>query len=211
MYSVIRKVHLWLAVPFGVLIFVICLTGLILLFEPAHAQGSQRPEFFLDVMRLHRWLMDAPAQKGMMTTGKMIVGISVIAFVLILISGIVLWWQRARHGIRKNLRIVTSKGWFPMIDTLHVAGGIYTVAFLLVMALTGLTWSFGWYRTWFNAIFGIEKGSHVVYAIHTGAFGGLATQIIWGLSALMGIALVITGYCIWIRRLRLPKANSLRK
>lgn len=205
MNKFIRKVHLWLAVPFGLLIFIICLTGLILLFEPAHDPSSQRPEFFLDVMRLHRWLMDAPAQKGMMTGGKMIVAISTIAFVLILLSGIVLWYQRARHGVAKSLTIVTSKGWFPLCDTLHVAGGIYSAIFLLVMALTGLTWSFGWYRTWFNTLFGIEKGSHVVYAIHTGAFGELATRIVWGTSALMGMILVITGYAIWIRRLRLPR------
>ena len=28
--------------------------------------------------------------------------------------------------------------------------------FLLAMALTGLTWSFGWYRTGFYKVFGVE-------------------------------------------------------
>ena len=39
---------------------------------------------------------------------------------------------------------------------LHVAGGMYALFFLLAMALTGLTWSFGWYRTGFYKVFGVE-------------------------------------------------------
>ena len=39
---------------------------------------------------------------------------------------------------------------------LHVTGGMYTLIFLLAMALTGLTWSFSWYRTGFYKVFGAE-------------------------------------------------------
>ena len=42
---------------------------------------------------------------------------------------------------------------------LHVAGGMYALLLLLVMALTGLTWSFGWYRTGFYALWGGEMQS----------------------------------------------------
>ena len=39
---------------------------------------------------------------------------------------------------------------------MHVAGGMYALIFLLAMALTGLTWSFPWYRTAFYKVFGVE-------------------------------------------------------
>ena len=40
---------------------------------------------------------------------------------------------------------------------LHVAGGIYAAVLVLAMALTGLTWSFGWYRTTVYKLFGAES------------------------------------------------------
>jgi uncharacterized iron-regulated membrane protein len=39
---------------------------------------------------------------------------------------------------------------------LHVAGGFYALVVLLAMALTGLTWSFPWYRTAFYSVFGVD-------------------------------------------------------
>lgn len=201
MYKFLRKVHLWLSVPTGLVIALICATGCVLLFEPSHGGGAERSEFFLDTMRLHRWLFDVPAEKGMMTSGKMIVGISTVAMVLVLISGIAMWWMRSRHALGANLKINLHHGWHSFWQSLHTAGGIWVVVFLLTMALTGLTWSFGWYRAGFNSLFGIAKGSHVVYMVHSGAFGGIVTKILWLCAAAIGITLPFTGYYLWIRRL----------
>lgn len=44
---------------------------------------------------------------------------------------------------------------------LHVAGGMYALLLILVMALTGLTWSFGWYRTAFYTVFGVDTPSRM--------------------------------------------------
>lgn len=208
MYKVIRKLHLWLSVPFGIVIAVICLTGLILLFEPAHEHGAQRPEFFLDVMRLHRWLLDAPAQKGAMSVGKFVVGLSVVAMVLIMFSGIALWWLRARRGLRRSLKLRVGHGWHLFLTSLHTAGGMYVVLILLVLALTGLTWSFGWYREWFKSLFGIETSSHIIYEIHTGSVGGIVTKVIWFVAALIGFTMPLTGYYIWFHRLWLRSDRS---
>lgn len=41
-----------------------------------------------------------------------------------------------------------------------------------------------------------------VYSVHIGAFGGLTTRIIWAFAALIGATLPLTGYYLWIRRLR---------
>lgn len=200
MYKNLKKLHLWFSVPLGIVMFVICLTGLILLFEPAHGHGAERPEFFIDVMRLHRWLFDVPAQKGAMTIGKMVVAISTICMAVSVISGIALWWMRARHALSRNLKITCNKGFKQFVISLHTNGGIYVALFLLLLALTGLTWSFGGYRSFVNALFGIEQGSHVIYAIHTGAIGGIVTKIFWGIAVLTGATLPLTGYYMWFKK-----------
>lgn len=179
----------------------LCATGLILLFEPEQVGDMGRSKFFLNVMRLHRWLFDLPPQKGAMTTGKMIVGITAICMVIVIVTGLVMWYLRARRAPVKNLQISFSKGFRMFCTSLHVSGGFYVSIFLLIMALTGLTWSWGWYREGFNALFGIAKGSHVVYLIHTGAIGDIFTRILWFLTALIGFCLPLTGYYMWISRL----------
>lgn len=202
MYKNLKRIHLWFSVPLGLVMALICITGFILLFEPSHAGGGERPDFFLNVMRLHRWLFDLPAQKGAMTTGKMIVAISTICMSISVISGIILWGMRARRALSKNLKITFNKGVKEFFISLHTSGGIYVSIFLLLIALTGLTWSFGGYRTFVNSLFGIAKGSHVIYAIHTGAFGGIVTKLIWGISVLTGLTLPLSGYYMWLTRIK---------
>ena len=41
-----------------------------------------------------------------------------------------------------------------------------------------------------------------LYSVHTGTFGGLPTRILWFLASLFGASLPITGYWLWLRRLR---------
>lgn len=222
-----RKVHLWLSVPFGIIIAIICFSGAMLVFEqeitqaansdfykvdangrkpipidslanavqatlpdsvevtgavvsasPSEAyrfnlskprrasivvdqytgeiRGKVKRAPFFDVMfRLHRWLLNPPAKEGI-AWGKMIVGVSTLMFVFVLISGIVIWWPRTKKALVNSLKINASHGWRRFWHGLHVAGGMYALILLLAMALTGLTWSFGWYRTGFYKVFGVE-------------------------------------------------------
>lgn len=46
MYKTIRRLHLWLSVPFGIVIAIVSFTGFILLFEPQHGSGVERSVFF---------------------------------------------------------------------------------------------------------------------------------------------------------------------
>ena len=58
--------------------------------------------------------------------------------------------------LKNRLKISFRNGWQRLCYGLHVAGGMYVVLLLLIMALTGLTWSFDWYRTGFYKVFGVE-------------------------------------------------------
>ena len=118
---------------------------------------SERSGFFMFMFRMHRWLLDSmnPGNEGIFW-GKMIVGVSTLLLVFVLISGIVIWWPRTRKALMNSLIITATKGWRRFWYDLHVAGGMYALIFLLAMALTGLTWSFPWYRTAFYKVFGVE-------------------------------------------------------
>lgn len=236
-----RKIHLWLSVPFGLLISIICFSGAALVFENeimewcqpefyyvkkveatplpmetllsrvaetlpdsvtvtgvsvaadperayqvAIAPGRrasiyvdqytgeikgkhERAGFFYTMFKLHRWLLDSMKPDGGIFWGKLLVGTSTFMFVFVLISGIVVWWPRTKKVLKNSFKITTHKGWRRFWYDLHVAGGIYTFVFLLAMALTGLTWSFSWYRTGFYKVFGAEVpqgGGHGKRATH---------------------------------------------
>lgn len=115
---------------------------------------SERPAFFAFMFRLHRWLLDSMKPGETVFWGKTVVGVSTIAFVIVLISGLSIWWKNSLKVMKSRLKISVSKGWRPFWYRLHIAGGAYACIFLLAMALTGLTWSFGWYRTGFYKLFG---------------------------------------------------------
>ena len=229
MKKIFRKIHLWLSVPFGLIITLVCFSGAMLVFEneanewfrrdlyyvetvkgsplpmdklleqvattlpdsvavtgvsissdPGRAYQvslskprraslyvdqytgevkgkSERSGFFMFMFRMHRWLLDSmnPGNEGIFW-GKMIVGVSTLLLVFVLISGIVIWWPRTRKAVMNSVKITATKGWRRFWYDLHVAGGMYALIFLLAMALTGLTWSFPWYRTAFYKVFGVE-------------------------------------------------------
>lgn len=219
MRKLFHQIHLWLSIPLGILILVICLTGAILVFEKEITQimypetlttqvegqhgRKQRPEFFRQVRALHRWLLDAPAKKGESSAGKTVVGITTVAMTVILISGVIIWFPRNRRTLKNRLQISCTKGWRRFWYDSHVALGFYSTLFLLIMALTGLTWSFSGYRTFMYDLFSnlpIDNLRRFFYSLHTGTWGGLTTRILYFLTALSGGILPLSGYYLWWKK-----------
>ena len=251
--KILRKIHLWLAMPFGIVISIICLTGALLVIEkpvtrmlypdfynevptthvqnsPHTTQGSpltvgtshdvpenrqmelhkvekpkkKRLPFFRKVMQLHRWLLDPPAKKGEKSVGKIIVGVSTVAFVFTLISGMFIWWPRNGKVLLNRLQVKFSKGWRRFLLDAHVSLGFWTFLLLLLMALTGLTWSFSSYREIFYMLLGSDgtdaETRRLVMSLHTGTWGGALTQTLYFLAALIGGTLPLTGYYLWWKR-----------
>ena len=232
MKKIFRKIHLWLSIPVGLFISLICFSGAILVFETeitecinrklyvvdksngerlpvseivqkvtaelpdsasvSSVQISSNPKrtyrlgiegqnrtsvyvnpytgeivdththkpnnFFGQVRQLHRWLMFRGYSR---IIGRRIVGISTIVMVVILLTGLIVWLPKNRKMARNRLRIRFRSGWRIFWYDFHVAIGFYATLLLLVMALTGLTWSFGWYRNVFYSAFGVEtRQSH---------------------------------------------------
>ena len=222
--KVIHLLHLWIALPLGIIFSVICLTGAILVFEnetlqllnPQADVSSMRkhaPErrelvgydFFRETLRLHRWLLDAPAKKGERTAGKEIVGYATLGMTVVLLSGLVLWWPRNKRVLQNRLSVSTKKGTRRFLYDAHVSLGFYATVLLLVMCLTGLVWSFTWWREAFWAIFDFipqEGRKRFLYTLHTGLWGGTWTQVLYFLAALVGATLPLTGYYLWWKKKR---------
>ena len=224
-----KKLHLWLSLPFGLIIMTTCLTGALLVFEKeitelvrhdsytipvrktqslslqsllervaretpdsvqitsvtipsdfrrAYTVGLSKPRragvlvdpytgkivgqsgrlpFFTTVRELHRWLLNSmkPDSEGIFW-GRVIVGTSTLLFVFILLTGLFLWWPKKLKGVGKRLKISLRQGRQRLFYDLHAVGGVYVFVLLLAMAMTGLTWSFEWYRTGFYKVFGAE-------------------------------------------------------
>lgn len=219
MRKLFAKIHLWISLPLGILFSVICLTGAILVFENEALQllnpsadvmsmGKHAPErkelvgydFFHSTLRIHRWLLDAPAKKGERTVGKEIVGYSTLAMTIVLMSGIIIWWPRNRKVLKNRLSVTCSKGSRRFWYDSHVSIGFYATLLLLIMCLTGLVWSFtGWREAFWNLFDFIppEGRKRFLYTLHTGSWGGLPSKIIYFLAALTGAVLPLTGYYLW--------------
>lgn len=107
--------------------------------------------------------------------------------------------------MKESLKLPLRRGLRRWLYGLHVAGGIYVVVFLLLMALTGLTWPFPWYRMAFYELFGLSfpEGKCLVYALHVESWGGWATRILYFIAALVGATLPLTGYYLWGRKMKL--------
>lgn len=160
----------------------------------------ERLPFFRTMFRLHRWLMDTRPQDGGIFWGKMVVGISTLLMVIVIITGIVIWVPKNVKSLKMRLSVTLRKGWRRFCYDLHVAGGIYVAILLLVMALTGLTWSFEWFREGFYGLFGNGMTRRLVYSIHVGSWGGMVTRILWFVAAMIGALLPLTGYYLFFKR-----------
>ena len=113
--------------------------------------STSSSEFFMTMFRLHRWLMlDS-------SIGRPIVGWATIIFVLLTITGMVIWFPQKVKAWKQGLKIKWNGNWKRFNHDLHNALGFYSAIFLLIMGLTGLQWSFDWYRTGLYNVLGVDR------------------------------------------------------
>jgi sulfite reductase (NADPH) flavoprotein alpha-component len=111
--------------------------------------GQPRGEgFFRFTMQLHRWLAAGE-------WGKQIVGASTVALVFFCASGLYLRWPRRWASLRAWLHLDTRLTGRRFLWHLHSVVATWLLVPYLVMALTGLWWSYGWYREGVNALAGM--------------------------------------------------------
>lgn len=109
---------------------------------------EQKKHFFSIVNKLHRSLL-------LGKTGKLITGCSCIIFIIILLSGLFLWWPKKLKNLKQRLTIKWDASFKRVNWDFHSTLGFYSFLFLLIIALTGLTWSFKWFE---NSLYYLTDG-----------------------------------------------------
>ncbi|MCP3412092.1 PepSY domain-containing protein [Bradyrhizobium sp. CCGB01] len=110
----------------------------------ASVLGSPRgEEFFATVRRLHRWLLIPGDAKGW---GRQITGVAALGLIVMLISGLVLRWPRRASSVKMWLKPNLGLGGRGLHRSLHAVIGTWVLPVYLVMTLTGLWYSFDWYK-----------------------------------------------------------------
>lgn len=104
-------------------------------------------EFFRTTMQLHRWLAAGE-------WGKQIVGASTVALVFFCLSGLYLRWPRRWASLRAWLHLDMRLTGRRFLWHLHSVVATWLLVPFLVMSLTGLYWSYGWYREGLYALTG---------------------------------------------------------
>lgn len=113
-------------------------------------------KFFMTIMGLHRWLLLDH------DIGRPITGTATLIFILIEITGLILWlpaklksWKKW-NAWKAGFKIKTDARWKRINHDLHNTLGFYTFLLITLMALTGLCFSFEWFRNGVGNVFGAK-------------------------------------------------------
>ncbi len=108
--------------------------------------------------RLHRWLA---LEGNTQAVGKHLVALSTIAAILLSIGGVIVYYPRIKRGFTKSLKLNSNCKGRAYLSNLHSVFGMWTLPFMLIMSLTGLYWSYDWYREALFSIAGVEMQKRV--------------------------------------------------
>ncbi|WP_313564977.1 PepSY-associated TM helix domain-containing protein, partial [Acinetobacter sp.] len=106
-------------------------------------------EFFQFVQQLHRNLTVGPV-------GKQITGACTLMLIFFVLSGLYLRWPK-RHSIKQWFFVKPQLKGRNFIWDLHAVVGTWVVIFYLILACTGLYWSYDWWRNGMFKVLGVER------------------------------------------------------
>lgn len=115
--------------------------------------------FFRTTMQIHRWLAAGDV-------GKQIVGASTVGLIILSLTGLYLRWPRSWLSWRGWFKLDLAHRGRSLLWELHSVIGTWVLPFYLLASLTGLYWSYDWYR---NALFDITGAPRPQQARPAGA------------------------------------------
>lgn len=118
---------------------------------------NSKTEFFQVILQMHMNLLLGKKY------GTWVVGISTIIFVVILISGMVLWWPKRWKGktLKRSLWIDWKSKWKRLNYDLHNVLGFYSLLISLVLAITGLVFTYPSFKKAYISFFNSFDGSEI--------------------------------------------------
>ncbi|ANH61737.1 PepSY-associated TM helix domain-containing protein [Dokdonia donghaensis] len=114
--------------------------------------------FFAFILKGHMrlWLPKA--------IGEQVVGVSILLFILIIISGFIIWIPKKRKNLKQRLKFDWKKTtrWKRKNFDLHTVTGFYICSFALIVAFTGSMISYNWLKYVVYKSTGGEKSPYFI-------------------------------------------------
>ncbi len=79
-------------------------------------------------------------------TGQTVCASATLIFVVILLSGLFLWWPKNKGSIKQRFTIKWNSRWRRINHDLHSVLGFYAFSIALILALSGLVFGFNWFK-----------------------------------------------------------------
>ena len=105
--------------------------------------------FFQFVQQLHRNLTVGPV-------GKQITGACTLMLIFFVLSGLYLRWPK-KHSLKQWFMVKPQLKGRNFLWDLHAVVGTWVVIFYLLLACTGLYWSYDWWRSGMFKVLGVEQ------------------------------------------------------
>ncbi len=99
-----------------------------------------RYEFFNMMEQLHRQLLLVKP------VGSVIIGSCILLFLLMMITGFILWLPKNIKQLKAHLTVKWKAKWKRVNYDMHNTFGFYVLPIAMIIAITGLVWSFKWWE-----------------------------------------------------------------
>lgn len=101
-------------------------------------------EDFFQIVKMMHWSLLLRTD-----IGQPIVGWSTFVFLLLLITGVILWWPYNKNARKQRFRFQWKKNhsWKRKNYDLHSILGFYLAIVLFIIGITGLVWAFQWMKS----------------------------------------------------------------
>ena len=213
LHRALFQVHLWLGTLAALYVTVISLSGSMIVFrnqlESSAAANSHR-------FRAIEWLVNFHENLLAGDVGRRLNGIGAIAFLLICLTGAVIWWPGIAHW-RRSLGVNWRSSLARVNWDLHNMLGAWSFLFLAIWGLTGIYFAFPELSYPLVDSDPSNASRLVRFAdaallwftnLHFGRFGWPA-EALWTLIGLVPAVLVFTGVFMCCHRLLIRKGAAL--
>lgn len=96
-------------------------------------------DFFRFILMGHFYLWLPP------TIGQPVAASATLVFVVMMITGLILWWPKNKGARKQRFKIKWNAKWRRVNYDLHNVLGFYMTWVGIILALTGLVWGFQWF------------------------------------------------------------------
>lgn len=111
-------------------------------------------DFFRIILDGHFYLWLPPDIGQPLSAGATLV------FLIMVISGLILWWPASKKGVKQRFTIKWNVRWRRKNYDLHNVLGFYVSWMAILFAITGLVWGFTWFR---DGVYKIVSGGGTFY------------------------------------------------